>query len=156
HAHPEGIAGAIAVAVAAALAAKLQRRKPTVLDFLAQVMPFIPDSEVREKVRHACNLEANASITLAVSALGNGNGLSAQDTVAFALWCAAHHLDNYEEALWLTVSGGGDVDTNCAIVGGIVAAGVGSDGIPATWKANRELMPNWPFVEDDANPNNVI
>jgi len=154
HAHPEGIAGAIAVAVAAALAVQVRdsSEKPSVKAYLGHILPFIPDSEVHEKVRHAYNLDADASVRPAVSALGNGNGLSAQDTVAFTLWCAAHHLDNFEEALWLTVSGGGDVDTNCAIVGGIVAAYVGSEGIPPIWKSSRETLPNWPFLEDDANP----
>lgn len=41
-------------------------------------------------------------------------------TLGFCLWCAGEKLGNYEDALWLTVSGGGDTDTNCAIVGGIV------------------------------------
>ncbi|MEA5594520.1 ADP-ribosylglycohydrolase family protein [Rivularia sp. UHCC 0363] len=62
--------------------------------------------------------------------LGNGTKVSAQDTVPFTLWCAAQHLDNYEEALWLTVSGLGDRDTNCAIVGGIVSLSTGVESIP--------------------------
>lgn len=45
---------------------------------------------------------------------------TAPDTVPFALWCAARHIDDYAEAIWTTVSAGGDNDTNCAIVGGIV------------------------------------
>jgi hypothetical protein len=59
-------------------------------------------------------------------------GLSAQDTVPFALWCAARHLDDYAEALRLTVSGLGDRDTTCAIVGGIVACFTGEEGIPSS------------------------
>ncbi|HEY9611981.1 ADP-ribosylglycohydrolase family protein [Allocoleopsis sp.] len=43
-----------------------------------------------------------------LAVLGNGDRISAQDTVPFALWCAAQHLDNYQEALWLTVKGLGD------------------------------------------------
>ena len=50
--------------------------------------------------------------------------------VHVALWCAARYLDDYEEALWLTVSGLGDRDTTCAIVGGIVACCTGSVAIP--------------------------
>lgn len=38
---------------------------------------------------------------------------------------------DYEAALWLTVSGLGDRDTTCAIVGGIVITCTGSEGIPA-------------------------
>jgi hypothetical protein len=36
--------------------------------------------------------------------------VSGQDTVPFALWSAACHLNDYEEALWATVSGLGDRD----------------------------------------------
>ena len=65
------------------------------------------------------------------------------DTVPFALWCAATHLDDYPAALWATASAGGDVDTTCAIVGGIVAAHVGTDGIPFTWQEAVEPLPHW-------------
>ena len=79
--------------------------------------------------------------------LGNGSRVSAQDTVPFALWCAGEYLDNYEEALWLTVSGFGDMDTTCAIAGGIVALYTGVEGIPEVWRAAREPLPGWPFTE---------
>ena len=61
----------------------------------------------------------------------------------FALWCAARHLDDDEEALGLTVSGLGDRDTTCAIVGGIVACYVGEEGIPVAWLQAREPLPAW-------------
>lgn len=64
----------------------------------------------------------------------------AQDTVPFALWCAARHLDDLEEAMWTTVSGLGDRDTTCAIAGGIVALAVGEDGLPSTWRQCRESL----------------
>jgi len=70
-------------------------------------------------------------------------GLSAQHTVPFALWCAARHRDDDEEALWLMVSGIGDRDTTCAIVGGIVACYVCEEGIPAAWLQAREPLPAW-------------
>ena len=38
---------------------------------------------------------------------------------------------------------GGDVDTTCAIVGGIVGARVGIEGIPSDWLARREPLPRW-------------
>ena len=64
----------------------------------------------------------------------------AQDTVPFALWCAARQLTHFEEALWATVSGFGDRDTTCAIVGGIVSLAVGREGLPAEWLAARESL----------------
>ena len=51
--------------------------------------------------------------------------------------------DSYEEALWLTVSGLGDRDTTCAMVGGIVALYTGVKGIPAPWMQAREPLPQW-------------
>ncbi len=63
----------------------------------------------------------------------------AQDTVPFCLWSAARHLGDFEEAMWATVSGLGDRDTTCAIVGGILAAG-GEAQIPPAWVAARESL----------------
>lgn len=58
----------------------------------------------------------------------------------FCVWCAARHLDDYEAALWSTVSGYGDRDTTCAIVGGIVALSAGRESIPSSWLAAREPL----------------
>ena len=102
-----------------------------------------PRGEVHSQLRRARDLSDGAPVQTAVAVLGNGTGLSAQDTVPFTLWCAARHLDDYEAALWTTVSGFGDRDTTCAIVGGIVACHVGEAGIPTGWLQARELLPAW-------------
>lgn len=140
HAHPEGVAGAIAVAVASAWAWRLRQIPPLPRerDFLDLVLPLVPESEVREGVLRARDLASGTLARRAASVLGSGDRVSAQDTVPFALWCAGLHLDNYEEALWLTVSGLGDRDTTCAIVGGIVASHSGVEGIPSKWLNKRE------------------
>ena len=151
HAHPEGIAGAIAVAVATAVAwqARTANIFLTRQDFIERIVPFIPDSEVRRKTILARDMAENG-ITLdsVVEELGNGLEISAQDTVPFCLWSAGEHLKDYETALWQTTRAGGDIDTNCAIVGGIVAMSVGIEGIPARWLHNREPLPAWAFTED--------
>ncbi len=85
----------------------------------------------------------DASVQVAVAKLGNGSAVTAPDTVPFALWCAAHNLDNFDEALWATVSGLGDRDTTCAIVGGIVVMYTGVESIPSKWLEHREPIPNW-------------
>ncbi|MDY6898321.1 MAG: ADP-ribosylglycohydrolase family protein [Cyanobacteriota bacterium] len=147
HAHNEGIAGTVAVALAAAFACKLKEsnksNKPDKTEFLDLILPYIPESEVASKVRRARDLQDDISVNSAAAILGNGTKVSAQDTVPFALWCAAQYLDNYEEALWLTVSGLGDRDTTCAIVGGIVALYSGVESIPDTWLSAREVLPKW-------------
>jgi hypothetical protein len=37
--------------------------------------------------------------------------------VPFVLWCAAHHLHDFEGTIWKALSGMGDLDTNAAMVG---------------------------------------
>ncbi|MCP4245443.1 MAG: ADP-ribosylglycohydrolase family protein, partial [bacterium] len=49
--------------------------------------------------------------------------------------------DDYVEAMWATVAAGGDRDTTCAIVGGIVACRVDADAIPESWRQAREPLP---------------
>jgi ADP-ribosylglycohydrolase len=85
-------------------------------------------------------IPADAEIESVVAILGSGNAISAQDTVPFCVWCAAHHLDDYEEALWKTVSGLGDRDTTCAMVGGIVA--LSTKKVPQNWLTRREPFPD--------------
>jgi len=137
HAHPEGKAGAIAVAVAAAIAAN--RPYPTGNDFLKEVLPYVPDGITRNRINLAMQISLDA-LTEAMIQLGTGSEVSAQDTVPFCLWSAAHHLDNFEEALWWTAKGAGDCDTTCAIVGGIVA--LSTPEIPKSWLEHREPIEN--------------
>lgn len=146
HAHPNGIAGAVAVAVAAAYAARfLGKPLPTRSEFLALILPHLAQSAVADGIRQARNLPVGADVRTAARLLGSGYNATAQDTVPFALWCAGERLGSYEEALWLTAGGLGDSDTNCAIVGGIVALSAGAASIPDTWLAARETLPRWAF-----------
>lgn len=150
HAHPEAAAGAIAVAVGAAVAATLGQcresgERPDRQAFIDRVLPHVPDSDVRAGLRRARDLTPGSSVRLAVAALGNGSQITCQDTVPFVLWCAGEQLDNFEEALWLTARGLGDVDTTCAMVGGIVATYTGAEAIPEEWAQKRETLPEWPF-----------
>jgi ADP-ribosylglycohydrolase len=64
------------------------------------------------------------------------------DTVPLCVWLCARHLGQYREALLATVSADGDIDTNAAIVGGIVAlaAPAGASAIPEEWLRSREPL----------------
>jgi ADP-ribosylglycohydrolase len=105
------------------------------------VLEHTPEGETRSGIEAARGLSDEASVRVAVRLLGNGSQISAPDTVPFALWCAARHTDDFCEALWSTVSGLGDRDTTCAMVGGIVASAVGRDALPSAWLAAREALP---------------
>ncbi|MBN1312727.1 MAG: ADP-ribosylglycohydrolase family protein [Anaerolineae bacterium] len=149
HQHLEGIAGAIAVAVAAAVAHKLRGNNlPGRAVFIDLILPLIPESEVRDGVLRARNLVPGTSVQSAAEVIGNGSRITCQDTVPFVLWCAGDYLYDYEEALWACSSAGGDSDTTCAMVGGIVVMYAGHKSIPSEWLERREVLPNWPFVSN--------
>jgi ADP-ribosylglycohydrolase len=145
HSHTEAIAGAVAVALAAAQASRIRvsAQRPSHTAFLQDIVDRLPVSEVRSRLQRAMSITAIESRRFAASILGNGVDMSAQDTVPYALWCASQRLDDFAEAMWLSIAAGGDRDTLCAIVGGIVACCVGSEGIPDTWRARREALPSW-------------
>ena len=145
HCHPEAVAGAIAVALAAGFAWRMKdsAEPPDSQKFLDRVHQHVPDSHVRKGIRNAIELSPQASVQSAVARLGNGSAVTAPDTVPFALWCAGRHLGSYEAALWTTVSGSGDRDTTCAIVGGIVVMYAGGESIPVEWLERREQLSGW-------------
>ncbi len=135
HYHPEGQAGAVTVALAAGCAA--QGLLGNTAQFFDSVLQFLPDSTVKDGVRKAAKLPAD-QIERAARELGTGINVSAQDTVPFALWCATHFAQSYEEALWAVVRQKGDLDTLGAIVGGIVALNVGT--LPKEWMVHLEPL----------------
>jgi len=138
HTHPEGVAGAIAVARAAALAAGGEGRGGAE-SFLAGVVAGVPPSQTRQGIVRALEIPVATEPEAVAAELGAGDRASAQDTVPFAIWCAARHLHDYEAAFWATVSGLGDRDTTCAMVGGIVALSTETE-IPAAWLQAREPL----------------
>jgi ADP-ribosylglycohydrolase len=144
HQHSEGVAGAVAVGVAAALAAGSRRSLcPSGAPLLRAVAAPTPPSGVREGLLRAAEVAPGTAAWKAADLLGNGQRIRADDTVPFALWSAAHHLDSLTDALWTTAEGLGDVDTTCAITGGVVAARTGLGGVPESWLARREALPAW-------------
>ena len=143
HTHAEGVAGTIAVAIAAAMAWRLRGDESSarIPKLFEAVLDSTPESKVRRGILIASQTPATIPVEAVAKALGNGSLVTAPDTVPFALWCAAHHLGNYLESVALTISGGGDCDTNAAIVGGIVALSVGRNGIPVEWQKEKEPLP---------------
>lgn len=141
HAHPDGQAGAVAAALAAAYACRWRAEREALEDqnLLAFVLARTPKSATREMLERASKLDLREPVEVAMWCLGTGAKVTSADTVPFSLWCAARHLGNFEEALWTTVSGLGDRDTTCAIVGGIVALSCDPAAIPAAWLAAREV-----------------
>lgn len=104
-----------------------------------------PEGAVRDGVLLAAGLPPGTEPAAAAAALGSGYRIRADDTVPYALWCAAGHLDDLTEALWTTAAGLGDIDTTCAIAGGVVGGRTGIADVPDVWLERAEPLPT-PFA----------
>ncbi|MFF3754453.1 ADP-ribosylglycohydrolase family protein [Streptomyces sp. NPDC002018] len=141
HQHREAVVGAMAVAAAAALAAD-PAGPPTPEALLDGVVALVPRSAVGAGLRRARDMLDYGDAGTVAAVLGCGRRTSAHDTVPFALWSAARALGDFERGFWTTAQVGGDVDTNCAIVGGVIAAGT-TGSPPASWTERTEELPRW-------------
>lgn len=90
HAHPDGAAGAVAVAVPAALA--LTRAVPRNA-MLGEVVRWTPEGSTLDRLRRAEQLGLSFDVQLAGEELGTGANVTSQDTVPFAVWVATRYLD---------------------------------------------------------------
>lgn len=143
HTDPRAFHGALAVALATAIAARgeaapgatlrreLQAAAPDAGEFLAAL------DGVMESV---AKLESTADFA---ASLGCAKGVSGyvMHTVPVALHVWLRRRDDHAGAIDDIVRCGGDTDTVAAIVGGIVGAACGPQGIPADWQAG---LAEWP------------
>ncbi|MEV6173833.1 ADP-ribosylglycohydrolase family protein [Streptomyces sp. NPDC051954] len=141
HQHREAVVGAMAVAAAASIAAA-PGGPPSAQALLDGVIALVPKSAVGAGLRRARDMLDYADAGTVAAVLGCGRRTSAHDTVPFALWSAARALGDYEEAFWTTAQVGGDVDTTCAIVGGVIASGKAGTP-PSAWVERTEALPDW-------------
>lgn len=141
HQHREAVVGAMAVAAAAAIAAD-PAGPPTPTGLLDGVIALVPRSAVGAGLRRARDMLDYSDAGTVAAVLGCGRRTSAHDTVPFALWSAARALGDFEQGFWVTAQVGGDVDTTCAIFGGVVAGGK-AGAPPAAWLERTEELPAW-------------
>ena len=147
HAHPEGIAGAIAIAVAAAFATKLVRGsgRDDTRDFFKVLLKYTPISGVRDGIVWAENM-LGQPLEDARKSLGTGSKVSAQDTVPYAVWCIVRNFYDYEASIWDAVNCRGDMDTMAAIVGGVTI--LSARTMPIEWANRCEPLPPWIGVSE--------
>lgn len=140
HRHADGIAGAVVVAVAAFACAAGEGDD----EVWRQVLTHTVAGAVQDNVKAASDLLLTVEPEDAADALGSGGEVLAEDTVGYCLWSAlrARSLSlSFEAALFETARGAGDIDTNCAIVGGILAVPFGLSAIGGRVHDHREPLP---------------
>lgn len=142
HANKEGICGAIGVALASMYSTRIGKEQENLSpkEFIAKIGENVPDSDTKYSILKGLRLSGNAHLEMLRTVLGDGTKMKSQDTVPYSIWCAAHNLTNFENALWKAVSILGDRDTICAIVGGIVIMSAPEDTIPLDWVNSVEKV----------------
>jgi ADP-ribosylglycohydrolase len=138
HCHPEGIAGSIAITKLANLIAtgEITGLKLTAQEYYQELLRIVPPGQVRDGIERASKLPLDLPVGKVIEVLGNGQHVTCQDTVPFCCYEVIKHLfvsdrkDRYEKAIIETSMAFGDVDTNCAIVGGCIAI---SADVPEKW-----------------------
>jgi ADP-ribosylglycohydrolase len=137
HAHDEGIAGAIATAVATAL---MWHGAFNAQEFFRTLLDLTPPGATKDHIARARDLPIAYTIRTAAVALGNGSNVVCSDTIPLCLWLVARHPGDYIEAMWSAVTAEGDRDTTCAIIGGMLGCWNGQIAYPEEWLTHREPL----------------
>jgi len=154
HTDPKAEYGATAVALAARESKQSRIEGNTGVDanrWLEGVVEAIggDGSELTDLLRRATtSVQAHESTIAFSKNLGLEKGVTGYTyhTVPVAIHAWLSHPSDFGKAITTVIQCGGDADTTAAIVGGIVGAGVGSEGIPCEllggiWEWPRSV--NW-------------
>lgn len=136
HTDPKAEYGAFAIALAAYNASQVARTSGD--DFLIQLKACLGNDaeQLISLISQTVNSVENGESTLEfASKLGLARGVSGYvyHSVPVAIHAWLSHQNDYREAIMATVQCGGDTDSIAAMVGGIVGASVGKEGIPKEW-----------------------
>jgi ADP-ribosylglycohydrolase len=147
HRDPKAEYGALAVALAAQLAASSAPETIEPAEYQRQLQEILKGegaSEFLELTQKAVESAGRQETTETFAdSLGLGKGVSGYvyHTVPVALHAWMNHPRDFPNAILETIRCGGDTDTTAAIVGGIIGAGAGAQGIPEEW---IDTMWEWP------------
>lgn len=138
HDHEEAAAGAAAVAWAVSEAATGQVDP---VQLLEQTAEFIGPSRLSEALREASDLAADTSVVPAEGIARIGTGMFVWQSVPAAFYAFRAFPRDFEAAVILAVSAGGDTDTIASIAGAITGAYIGVQGIPPRYAREVEEGP---------------
>ncbi len=137
HSDPKAEYGALPVALATRSAAQPTSVEPAAFaQQLAELLADQPAEEFLELVGRAVNSAGrNESAAVFAESLGLSRGVSGYiyHTVPVVLQSWFRHPRDFRAAICDVIACGGDTDSTAAILGGIVGAGVGKEGLPPEW-----------------------
>lgn len=143
HTDPAASHGALVVALGARLAAT--RERVDVHEFLAVAETLVGAGTMLDLLEAvARSIAAGEDTRRFAESMGLGRGVSGyvNHTVPACIHAWLSNQDSFEQALRTIIECGGDADSTAAIVGGIMGAKCGPDGIPPAW---RDGLFEWPF-----------
>lgn len=140
HSDPRAEQAALAIATAAHLSAGGISHPTEVVDRLVAVLD--PSSELVGMIRRAATRVDTPTEAFAAE-LGLGNGVTGfvLHTVPVVLHAWLRFPEDFPSAVRSVIRCGGDADTTAALVGGIVGARVGEEGMPDRWRSG---LAEWP------------
>lgn len=144
HTDPRAEAGALAVAVATCLASGQTPTSALPDVYLSGIERLLEDGELRTRLRNAVRSVQMSEITDAFAvSIGAGEHVSGyvNQTVPVVIHAWLSFPSDYRNAVLTVIRCGGDTDTTAAIVGAIVGARVGKEGIPHEWLS---ALAEWP------------
>lgn len=146
--------GALTVSIAAYLSAN-RDSTITAREFLSVMSCLLPkhSATLAAIADVAASLEAQESATEFIAKIGSPNGVSGYmlHTLPAVLHVWLRHQNNFIAGVQEIIRLGGDSDSTAAILGGIIGARVGQEGIPATYVLTLRDWPRSPrFIEQVA------
>ncbi len=144
HTDPKAFEGALAVALAAHSARRGQTDPRIYAQEYANLSRLGADTEfatlLDQVLASVQQQEPTASFAQRIGCSSGVSGYVLRTVpVALHVWWSSPR--DYALAVPAVIRCGGDTDTTAAIVGGIIGAGVGPQGIPTAW---REKLAEWP------------
>ena len=102
HSHIEGQAGAIAIAVCAAVVANSSVESVELAPekLFNHILDCLPVSEVKTRIEMVAELGFDIELSKVVSIIGSGKTAIAVDTVPFCVWSIARHIYSFGEGIW--------------------------------------------------------
>lgn len=150
HTDPRSLAGAWAIALEARRAASQLPPAPALtiasLEGSKHAAAISPMLDLLRKA--ALSAERSESTEEFAKLIGLERGVSGfiVHTTPVCLHACWRYPDDYEAAVKAVVRCGGDADTTAAIVGGVIGARVGVDGVPKAWRSaliDRRWVESW-------------
>jgi ADP-ribosylglycohydrolase len=158
HQDSRAAAGALAIAVAAAIAARREPVRPA--NFLLEVSQQVaaldqPTALTLGTLADWVELSPGEALTvfrvrgLAPQASRGWQGISSHVTgsVCWSLYAFLRSPDGYWDAVCTAIAVGGDSDTLAAMTGGIAGARLGTDAVPAQYRERLTDRGAWPAQE---------